>query len=53
VPTLADVQINSDISIRPTKTAGTPVCPVVPDVKVFAVLTDRWRILVITPRPMM
>ena len=41
VPTLADVPMNSDISIMPTRIAGTPVRPVVPDVKVFADLTDR------------
>ena len=51
VPTLADVPMNSDISIMPTRMAGTPVRPVVPEVKVFAVLTERWMIDVTIPSP--
>jgi hypothetical protein len=41
--------MNSDISISPTRTAGTPE-PAVPDVKVAAVLTDFWTMLVRNPR---
>ena len=42
VPTLADVPMNSDINIRPTSTAGMPEWPLVPDVKVVVVVTERW-----------
>ena len=42
--------MNSDISISPTRTAGTPE-PVVPEVKVVAVVTDLWTMLVSSPRP--
>jgi hypothetical protein len=50
VPTLAEVPMNSDINIRPTRTAGMPERPLVPDVKVVVVLTDRWTTVVRRPR---
>ena len=50
VPTLADVPMNSDISIRPTRTAGMPEWPLVPEVKVVVVVTERWTTLVSRPR---
>jgi hypothetical protein len=53
VPTLAEVPMNSDISIRPTRTAGTPEWPDVPDVNVVVVLTERWMKLVSKPNPTM
>jgi hypothetical protein len=41
VPTLADVPINSDISIKPTNIAGTPEWPLVPEVNALVVVTER------------